>query len=162
MHRLCKCNVPYASLTKSAIASHMLQGKRASPSSAKALAAEETPKVLSVPLLSDVVGDFLGGFRHFVCFSSSKTAVKGKSRQKEWDFLVLASAQGVKVFSQCNLAEVSAFTLRLSLYWCASISTSPAPVLTVSPWLNISNKSAKISPIPGCWLACCYLLPRET
>lgn len=74
---------------------------------------------------------------------------------------MLASAQGVKVFSQRNPAEVSAFALRLSLYWCASISTSPTLFLTVSLWLNISSKSAKISPIPGSWLAHCICFQEK-
>lgn len=44
---------------------------------------------------------------------------------------------------------------------CASISASPALVFTVSPCLYISNRSAKISLIPGSWLARCLCFQEK-
>lgn len=93
------------------------------------------------------------GFRHFAGFSSRKIAVKGKGRGKARGFLLLRSAQGVK--------EVGEFTPRLSLCWCASISTSPSPVVTVSLRLSISKRSAKISPIPSSRLARCVCFQEK-
>lgn len=95
----------------------------------------------------------LGGFRHFAGFSSRKIAVKGKGKGKARGFLLLRSAQGVK--------EVGEFTPRLSLCWCASISTSPSPVVTVSLRLSISKRSAKISPIPSSRLARCVCFQEK-
>ena len=60
----------------------MLQGKGGSPSSAKALATEETPKVLSVPLLSDVSGDFLVGLGILLAFSAAKQQRREKAGRR--------------------------------------------------------------------------------
>lgn len=125
------------------------------------LAAEAAPKVPSVPLLSNVFGDFLVGVDILFAFPAAKQQRREKAGRRNGTLWCSHLHKELKVFSQRNPAEVSVFALRLSLYWCASISTSPTLFLTVSLWFNISNKSAKISPIPGSWLAHCICFQEK-
>lgn len=65
---------------KSPLAPHALQGQKESPGSTKALATEETPKILFVPLLGDGFGDFSVDLGFLFTFPEAKEQ-RGEGRR---------------------------------------------------------------------------------